>query len=192
MQGCGLVQVHLLSNFAVTFLFYVSSLLFNLMKKTQLSTTLTHYNADGSELSELDRRLVERAKKITQTSYAVYSHFHVGAALLLENGEIVCGSNQENAAYPAGTCAERTAIFYANSSRPDVAPVAIAVAAWREEDQEFLDNPISPCGVCRQVLDETEKRYGRPIRVLLYGRNGIFEVETASALLPLRFDSDAL
>ena len=138
MQGCGLVQVHLLSNFAVTSLFYVSSLLFNLMKKTQLSTTLTHYNADGSELSELDRRLVERAKKITQTSYAVYSHFHVGAALLLENGEIVCGSNQENAAYPAGTCAERTAIFYANSSRPDVAPVAIAVAAWREEDQEFL------------------------------------------------------
>ena len=102
MQGCGLVQVHLLSNFAVTSIFYVSSLLFNLMKKTQLSTTLTHYNADGSELSELDRRLVERAKKITQTSYAVYSHFHVGAALLLENGEIVCGSNQENAAYPAG------------------------------------------------------------------------------------------
>ena len=87
MQGCGLVQVHLLSNFAVTSLFYVSSLLFNLMKKTQLSTTLTHYNADGSELSELDRRLVERAKEITQTSYAVYSHFHVGAALLLENGE---------------------------------------------------------------------------------------------------------
>ena len=73
-----------------------------------------------------------------------------------------------------------------------MAPVAIAVAAWREEDQEFLDNPISPCGVCRQVLVETEKRYGRPIRVLLYGRNGIFEVETASALLPLRFDSDAL
>ena len=72
------------------------------MKKTQLSTTLTHYNADGSELSELDRRLVERAKEITQTSYAVYSHFHVGAALLLENGEIVCGSNQENAAHRCG------------------------------------------------------------------------------------------
>ena len=139
------------------------------MKKTQINTTITHYAADGAELSEQDHRLVEHAKEITKNSYAVYSHLHVGAALLLENGEIVCGSSQ-----------------------PDVAPVAIAVAAWREEDQQFLENPISPCGVCRQVLVETEKRYGHPIRVLLYGRNGIFEVETASALLPLRFDGDAL
>lgn len=162
------------------------------MKLKQLSIPVNVYGADGSDLAEADRLLVEKAKAATQTSYAVYSKFHVGAALLLENGDIICGSNQENAAYPAGTCAERTAIFFANASQPDVAPVAIAVAAWREEDQQFLEDPISPCGVCRQVLVETETRYGRPLRVLLYGRTAIYEVESASLLLPLRFDCDAL
>ncbi|MCF0236575.1 MAG: cytidine deaminase [Bacteroidaceae bacterium] len=162
------------------------------METQQLSIPIRVYKADGSDLPEIDRLLVEKAKQATQTSYAAYSKFHVGAALLLENGEIVSGSNQENAAYPAGICAERTAIFYANASQPEVAPVAIAVAAWREEDQSFLDNPISPCGICRQVMVEVETRYQRPLRVLLYGRQGIYEVESASQLLPLCFDSDAL
>lgn len=162
------------------------------MKEKQINIPLKMYSADGAELSQQDRRLVDMAKAATQTSYAVYSRFHVGAALLLENGEIVCGSNQENAAYPAGTCAERTAIFYANASRPDVAPVAIAVAAWRADHEAFLPEPISPCGVCRQVLVETETRYRRKIRVLLYGESGIYEFESASHLLPFRFDSDAL
>lgn len=162
------------------------------MKETFLQTPFKIYPSDGAGLSEIDQRLVDLAKESTKTSYAAYSHFHVGAAILLGNGEIICGSNQENAAYPAGTCAERTAMFYANAQYPDVAPVTIAVAAWRKADGKFLANPISPCGICRQVLVETETRYRTPLRVLLYGESGIYEIDSASLLLPFRFDSDAL
>ncbi len=162
------------------------------MKELHISTSVKVFPPDGEGLSDVERQLVDLAKQSTRSSYAVYSHFHVGAAVLLENGVIVCGSNQENAAYPAGTCAERTAVFYANAAHPEIAPVAIAVAAWREEDQDFLPHPISPCGVCRQVLVETEKRYLHKIRVLLYGKDGIYTLNSASDLLPLQFDADAL
>lgn len=162
------------------------------MKETSLHTPFKIYCSDGAGMSESDLKLIELAKESTKTSYAVYSNFHVGAAILLENGEIVCGSNQENAAYPAGTCAERTAMFYANAQYPDVAPVAIAIAAWRKADEKFLADPISPCGICRQVLVETETRYRQKLRVLLYGESGVYEIESASLLLPFRFDSDAL
>lgn len=150
------------------------------------------YSPDGIELSELDRQLVEKAKAATATSYAPYSSFRVGAAVLLENGVIVSGSNQENAAFSPTMCAERTALFYANAEHPNVAPLTIAIAAWREQDQCFLASPISPCGVCRQVLVEVETRYKRPLRVLLYGREAIYEVASASELLPLRFTGEAL
>lgn len=143
-------------------------------------------------LPEADARLIEAAKAATQTSYAPYSNFCVGAAVLLENGETVCGSNQENAAYPAGTCAERTAIHYANAQFPGVRPLAIAVAARKASEKGFLEQPISPCGVCRQVMIETQARFGKNLRVLLYGEKAIFELETASVLLPFQFDSASL
>lgn len=162
------------------------------MKEISLNIPFKIYSSDGAGMSADDLKLIELAKESTKTSYAAYSNFHVGAAILLENGEIICGSNQENAAYPAGTCAERTAMFYANAKYPEVAPVVIAIAAWRKSDGKFLVDPISPCGICRQVLVETETRYRRKIRVLLYGESGVYEIESASLLLPFRFDSDAL
>lgn len=162
------------------------------MKTATFRLEYRTYAPDGSELSELDQQLVERAKAATSTSYAPYSSFHVGAAVLLENGAIVSGSNQENAAYSPTMCAERTSLFYANAEYPDIAPTTIAIAAWRELDQSFLASPISPCGVCRQVLVEVENRYQRKLRVLLYGRDAIYEIASASELLPLRFTGEAL
>ncbi|MGL5938279.1 MAG: cytidine deaminase, partial [Phocaeicola sp.] len=126
----------------------------------------------------------------TKRSYAPYSGFSVGAAALLENGTVVTGSNQENAAYPSGTCAERTTLFYANSQYPDQRVKSLAVAAYTAGD--FLESPIPPCGSCRQVLLETEKRYGSSMRVLLYSKNEIYVLQDVGSLLPLSFDGDFL
>ncbi len=143
------------------------------------------------ELSEADRSLVEQAKAATQTAYAPYSHFHVGAAVALENGEVVCGSNQENAAYPSGTCAERCAMFYANAAHPDIPVLSIAIAASPHEGV-FTDMPITPCGACRQVLLEVENRFSRPVRVVLYGAKACYIIESVAQLLPFQFDGSAL
>ncbi len=143
------------------------------------------------ELTAEDHALVQAAKAACNTSYAPYSHFHVGAAVLLENGETISGSNQENAAYPSGTCAERCTLFYANARHPDVAPTTLAIAACNAEGV-FTPSPIPPCGSCRQVLIETENRYGRPLRLLLYGKNHIYIIASASLLLPIQFDASAL
>ena len=147
-----------------------------------------------SELSPQERELIEAAKDAASNAYAPYSGFHVGAAILLDNGKIVRGSNQENAAYPSGLCAERTAAFYASSSNPGIAMKKIAVAAWqnpgegKEHDEGFIDNPISPCGGCRQALAEYEHLYGK-IEVLLYGRNKIYILPSVESLLPFSFMS---
>ena len=133
------------------------------------------------ELSEADRSLIEQAKMMTSTSYSPYSHFKVGAALLLEDGQVFTGSNQENAVFPVGLCAERTAFF---------APTTIAIAACNAEG--FLAKPVTPCGSCRQALLEAETRFGRPIRVLLYGTEGVYVVPSMRALLPLTFDGSEL
>jgi cytidine deaminase len=114
----------------------------------------------------------------------------VGAAAKLKNGITVCGNNQENAAYPSGLCAERTTLFYANSLYPDQAVTTLAIAAQTEGD--FIDMPIPPCGACRQVILETERRFGEKIRLLLYGRKVIYEVNGIDALMPLSFDSSNL
>lgn len=143
-----------------------------------------------NELSEADRKLVELAKEATTTSYSPYSHFAVGAALLLANGETVTGSNQENAAYPVGCCAERTALFSAGAHYPGVGISAIAIAA-RESNGEFTAAPVSPCGMCRQALMEAEHRFGT-IRVLLYGTEGIHCLNRIADLLPLTFTSNHL
>jgi cytidine deaminase len=158
------------------------------MKERKIVMSVMVYDYD--ELSETYRFLVDEAKKSTGSSYAPYSKFNVGAALLLANGEVVCGTNQENAAYPSGLCAERVAMFYANSRYPDVAPKALAIATFADGD--FLDEPITPCGACRQVLLESEIRYGEDIDVLLYGRKGVYVVKSVKSLLPLAFDKSAL
>lgn len=142
------------------------------------------------ELSEADRSLIEQAKMMTSTSYSPYSHFKVGAALLLEDGQVFTGSNQENAVFPVGLCAERTAFFAASANAPKVAPATIAIAACNAEG--FLAKPVTPCGSCRQALLEAETRFGRPIRVLLYGTEGVYVVPSMRALLPLTFDGSEL
>ncbi|WP_455672501.1 cytidine deaminase [Phocaeicola sp.] len=142
------------------------------------------------ELTDEDRKLIDAAREATQRSYAPYSHFSVGAAALLGNGVVVTGTNQENAAYPSGLCAERTTLFYANSQYPDQPVKTLAIAARTEED--FLDTPIPPCGACRQVLLETEKRFGEPMRVMLYSKKDIYILNGVNGLLPLSFDGDFL
>jgi cytidine deaminase len=136
------------------------------------------------------RQLIELAKQQTEKSYAPYSKFNVGAAVLLENGEMLCGSNQENAASPSSLCAERVAMLYATAQNPTLKPVAIAVAAKNYDG--FLKTPISPCGGCRQVLLETELRYGNKIKVFLYGTEKIYMLESARLLLPLAFSNEQL
>ena len=144
------------------------------------------------ELPEEDRKLVERAKEATKRAYAPFSKYHVGAALLLENGEVIEGSNQENAAYPSGLCAERTAVFYASSSHPGVGIKKLAIAAWvdpgegKEFEEGFQPHPVSPCGGCRQALIEYEHLYGQ-FEVILYGREKTYLLPSISALLPFGF-----
>lgn len=138
------------------------------------------------QLSASDRELVEQAKQMTFTSYAPYSHFHVGAALRLSDGQVYTGSNQENAAFGMSLCAERTAFFAAGANSPHVPPVAVAIAARSGND--FTALPVSPCGACRQALAEAETRFSQPIRVILYGTDAIYIVQSMSQLLPLNFD----
>lgn len=154
------------------------------MKEINITTRIEELACD--ELSPEYVRLVEKARHATYRSYSPYSHFRVGAAILLDNGEIVEGSNQENAAYPSGLCAERTACFYAHASYPDARMEAIAIAA-RGVDGEFLQNPISPCGGCRQSLVEYENLAGESLKVILVGARKIYVVPSVKALLPLAF-----
>lgn len=147
----------------------------------------TYYKKTESELTPTEQLLVGEAKKATDRSYSPYSRFCVGAAVLLDDGTIVLGSNQENSSFPQGQCAERTAVFYANSQYPDKTVTAICVAA-RSADGGFIPRPISPCGGCRQVLSETEDRQKSPVKILLYGTEGIYIIESVKHLLPISFD----
>ena len=158
------------------------------MKDLTIKSIIKVYQYD--ELSDEDKKLIEQSIEATKRSYAPYSKFSVGAAALLDNGITVTGTNQENAAYPSGLCAERTTLFYANSQYPDSAVKTLAIAARTERD--FIDTPIPPCGACRQVILETEKRYGNSIRILPYGKSCIYLVEGIGSLLPLSFDASAM
>ena len=143
------------------------------------------------ELSPADREVVDAARAATANSYAVYSHFNVGAAARLAGGTIVCGTNQENAAYPSGLCAERTTLFWANSQYPTQAVEVLAIAARTEQGE--LATPIPPCGACRQVILETEKRFNKAMRIILYGAKECYVIEDGvKALLPLSFDAGFL
>ncbi len=155
------------------------------MKELKITTNVQVF--DYSELVEDDKILVDKAKAMTENSYAPYSKFHVGAALLLSNGKIVCGSNQENTAFPSGTCAERTTAFYAHSKYPDAKFQKMAIAAWVNGD--FTGEPTPPCGACRQALLEYEKLSGNPLKIYLYGKNHTYVINGVKELLPLCFDN---
>ncbi|MBQ9178186.1 MAG: cytidine deaminase [Prevotella sp.] len=158
------------------------------MKKINISIDIELKQKE--ELSAEEQILVDKAIEATTRSYSVYSHFAVGAALMLENGDIVLGANQENAAFPSGLCAERTAIFAAQVNNPDQPLKTIAIAARNENG--LLKKPITPCGGCRQVMLEIEDRYKKPVKILLYGTEGIYVINSVKDIMPLSFVSDDL
>ena len=139
------------------------------------------------QLEAEERKLADAAIDAMKNAYAPYSGFSVGAAVMFEDGEIVKGSNQENAAYPSGLCAERTAMFYASASRPDKAMAAIAIAAG--QNGEICGTPATPCGACRQVMAQYQFKSGRPMKILLVGADRTWVFDKVDDLLPLIFDS---
>ena len=139
------------------------------------------------QLDPRDRELAQAAIEATKSSYAPYSHFNVGAAVRLDNGEIIKGSNQENAAYPSGICAERTAMFYASANYPENAMTAIAITA--SQNGTLCDNPATPCGSCRQVMAQYQTKGGLPMEILLIGGKKIWKFSKVDDVLPLIFDS---
>ncbi len=140
------------------------------------------------ELTKEQKSVVEAAKNATLRSYAPFSHYNVGAAVLLDNGEIISGSNQENAAYPSGLCAERTALFYAGAQYPDVPIRKLAIIA--RQNGAITKNICSPCGACRQVICESEFRAGAPIEILLCSDTEVYIFEGITGLLPFNFTAD--
>ena len=146
---------------------------------------------DISQLTEQDAWLLTEARAVTEQAYAPYSNFHVGAVAILENGEVVAGTNQENASYPVGICAERVLLGSVATAHPKVPIKSIAISYNSEEVKS--DHPISPCGMCRQALLEYETRLKKPIRLILGGMEGkVFIIKTASLLLPFAFTSNEL
>lgn len=154
------------------------------MKNFEIKVPVTECTFD--ELSAADRDLVTQAREAYTRSYAPYSHFNVGAAILLDNGTVVTGANQENVAYPSGICAERSACFYAGAEYPDAKFDTIAIAA-RGTDGLEVPTPIAPCGACRQALLEYEMLAGRPVRVILVSRESIYILPSVASTLPLAF-----
>ena len=154
------------------------------MKEVELKTVIQECQME--ELSAEEQHLIELAIEATGRSYAPYSHFRVGAAVRLENNVEVIGCNQENAAYPSGLCAERTALFSAGAQYPDTPVTMLAIAA-RGTDGVLTEEPTGPCGRCRQVIIESETRAKHPIRILLYGRRCIYVIDGIRALMPLTF-----
>lgn len=142
-------------------------------------------------LEKADRELLEAAITSREHAYAPYSHFRVGASVLLENGIVVSANNQENAAYPSGLCAERVAVFSAMANYPDQKIQTVAISARSE--QKHTGSPATSCGACRQVMLEYEIKQNQPIRILFYGETGqVWEVSEVKILLPFYFNKDFL
>jgi len=156
------------------------------MKKESLTAEyIIHTSPDT--LSAADNKLIELAKKQLDIAYAPYSNFYVGAALVLENGEQVTGCNQENASYPLCTCGEHNALVTAGNNYPGVKIITLAITA--RNPNQALTHPVTPCGACRQIIAEFEKRQSSPVRLLLTGEVGdIYEFESVKGLLPMSFD----
>lgn len=155
------------------------------MKRKQVNIEYFELD-DKTGLDEKEQRLINKARSAAKRAYAPYSEFRVGAAVLLENGEIFTGSNQENAAYPSGLCAERTALFAAASQFPDV-PVKLLVVTATSRGETVI-NPVPPCGACRQVILETQNRYHSPIKLIMYGEEKTYIIENAASMLPIPFE----
>lgn len=152
---------------------------------------IEYWEYTGTE--ELPReyvRLVEAARASSDHAYSPYSGFRVGAALLLADGTVITGNNQENAAYPSGLCAERTALFYASANYPDTPVTAMAVSAANARGR--VNEPVKPCGSCRQVLLEMEARSGQPIKIILDGKSRILLFGGTDDLLPFSFKPASL
>lgn len=146
---------------------------------------------EPSEVDSETSNLIQKAKEATNRAYAPYSNFHVGAALLLSNGEIITGNNQENAAYPAGLCAERVAFFSSKSNNPEATIRKVAIVARNGADDHF--KLATPCGNCRQVMSEYENNQEEPIQVYLCGEDGkVYESESVENLLPFKFSDKYL
>jgi len=140
-----------------------------------------------TELDAQERVLLSRAQEISKRAYAPYSKFHVGAALALENGDIYQSSNQENVSFPVGTCAERLLLGYVGANFPDQVPVTLAIVAQRAGENAWAG--VSPCGMCRQTINEVENRFGKPITILLLRADGnVLRIRGIHHLLPLKFD----
>jgi cytidine deaminase len=159
------------------------------MKTTEIRILVQEYSSI-EELSFKDQQLLLEARKITKLAYAPYSGYHVGAAILLGNGKIMTGNNQENSAYPSGLCAERVTLFYANANYPDSNVEAIAISA--SKDGKLINENAKPCGGCRQALAEAESRFGKPIRIILDGGKSIMILQGIESLLPLSFSKKDL
>lgn len=156
------------------------------MEKKQYQFEYVKYN-HPEELDEKRKELIQKSIEIAQKAHAPYSNFHVGAAILLENGEILVGNNQENASYPVGTCAERTLLNYVHANFPEQKKMILAVSVL-DTDQD-----VSPCGMCRQAILEYENLQDSSIEIILHNRSGsIIQVPSASSILPLHFDSKML
>ncbi|MGB1017935.1 MAG: cytidine deaminase [Chitinophagales bacterium] len=160
------------------------------MKKIEINTPITIFeNID--ELPADDLYLLTSAKEATYKSYAPYSNFNVGCAILLDNGEIISGANQENAAYPACICAERVALSAISCIHPNAIPIKMAIVAINQNKENTA--PAAPCGECRQAIYEWEKRHNHPIEIFMRGETGeIYKVDSVAELLPLAFKKDDL
>jgi cytidine deaminase len=160
------------------------------MQETKFEFNYTVYKS-SDELPEAQQQLLQKARAVTEQAYAPYSNFQVGAVARLENGEFVAGSNQENASYPVGLCAERVLLASVSSLHARVPIDAVAVSY--KSDQRESDHPIAPCGICRQSLQEYESRMGRPVQLILGGLTGpVYVIDSASRLLPLAFTREEL
>ncbi len=162
----------------------------NPMKEIHITTTFEVFHSI-SDLSENIQTLMQQAIEIRKKAYAPYSHFRVGAAILLDNGKIVLGSNQENAAYPSGLCAERVAIYQAGAVYPDVKILTIAITAASDSNPTL--SPIPPCGSCRQSIAEYEFKQDTPIEIYFMGESGeVYKSNSINNLLPLSFNKTSL
>jgi cytidine deaminase len=160
------------------------------MKKIQLHSEIEVAHSID-ELTISDAKLLARAKEAAKDAYAPYSNFKVGSAVLLENGVVVIGNNQENAAYPVTMCGERNAIFSAAAQYPRIPISAVAITVITQKGN--IDRPVPPCGSCRQVIYENEMRHQKNIRLILQGDTGdIYLIGSVKDILPLLFDSSYL
>ncbi len=159
-------------------------------KKLKIDVSFDVFESQN-DLPETDLKLLNIAQEAVKSAYAPYSNFYVGAAVLLQNGEIVKGNNQENAAYPSGLCAERVAIYHASAIYPNVPIIAIAIAC--QAKNLLINVPLSPCGSCRQSISEYENRFEQKIRMIMGGETGeIYVSESIENLLPFMFNAKYL